>query len=429
MTRLIPWLTTVILLAGCYKSIGAGEDDPDTGNSDTDSNTSADADADSDGDADMDTDADMDSDTGPDAGSLLVCSEPAAKNCEDMEDPRLPILVDGSAILEDLTFIDIASGSGSEHEVGVLATGMQGSENRTVLFVVDLWELDQGRESGTYNYLTYEGDDSPIPVALTSNRDDTLGDNYIALICGDDVCFLAGSAATASEPAPLEAIGSSEFPFEAKLNDLDAPMHESGINQGKLWAVGDGVFSFDTTQWSIAIKPGMGALFNAIDLEFTWSGIEAVAVGDQGRIATLLNGAWTEPEIPTTADLVDVSICLNVSQCQLGQFSAVGQGGVVIDGIAHEHIDCNIFDGDLLSVKRYDNGYARDITIIGTSGGKTVRRSIRESRQEQPGFCRGASTSEPIIQALVFPTGCSSNEVFLTKTAILGYVEPTINCP
>ncbi|MCP4674122.1 MAG: hypothetical protein GY854_01100 [Deltaproteobacteria bacterium] len=71
MRHLSPWLVTLLLLVGCNKSSGSGEDGSDSGVADTESSTSADADSDvdtdSDSDSDMDTDGDSDSDSDTDA--------------------------------------------------------------------------------------------------------------------------------------------------------------------------------------------------------------------------------------------------------------------------------------------------------------------------------------------------------------------------
>ncbi len=67
MERLIPWLLTVLLLSGCYKSVGSRDENSDTGGSDTDSDADADSDSDTDGDSDADSDADTDSDTDGDS--------------------------------------------------------------------------------------------------------------------------------------------------------------------------------------------------------------------------------------------------------------------------------------------------------------------------------------------------------------------------
>ncbi len=60
-------LIAVLLLSGCYKSVGSEDKESDAGGSGTDTNTGTDGDSDSDIDSDVDTDTDTDSDSDGDA--------------------------------------------------------------------------------------------------------------------------------------------------------------------------------------------------------------------------------------------------------------------------------------------------------------------------------------------------------------------------
>jgi len=75
MTRLIPCLMAVLLLSGCYRSMGSEDKESDAGSSGTDTNTGAAADSDSDIDSDADTDADTDTYTDTDTHLDNSCLE------------------------------------------------------------------------------------------------------------------------------------------------------------------------------------------------------------------------------------------------------------------------------------------------------------------------------------------------------------------
>ncbi|MCP4678953.1 MAG: hypothetical protein GY854_26380 [Deltaproteobacteria bacterium] len=64
MVQFATYFLSALLLFGCYKSAGSGDDDSDAGgDSDTDADTDTDGDADTDVDADADSDVDADADT------------------------------------------------------------------------------------------------------------------------------------------------------------------------------------------------------------------------------------------------------------------------------------------------------------------------------------------------------------------------------
>jgi len=66
MKHLITWLMSMLLLWGCYKSVGSKDDGSEAGVAGIDTSSSGDADTDVDSNSDTDTDTDVDTGTFPD---------------------------------------------------------------------------------------------------------------------------------------------------------------------------------------------------------------------------------------------------------------------------------------------------------------------------------------------------------------------------
>ncbi len=248
--------------------------------------------------------------------------------------------------------------------------------------------------------------------AVASMEEDLAGDldcRIAAALCGPDSCALYELSSNEDPDAALVPMKNGEIPSELGqpikllyLNDLDSP---------RIVVAGNGVASFDANGWTTEVAPDTGGRLLSVSAKNISGEIVMAASGERGRL--LLYGSTGWQALATGVDVDLNSVALTQNRDGEIKVTAVGEGGVFVDGVIDDLHPCKIGEEDLAQIVY--SGY-NEYHMLTESGLRILRPDPRSGLRT----CNAATLLEGMIKADLFRCGIGLNSFYLYENGLLG---------
>jgi hypothetical protein len=306
-----------MLLGGCWRSAGSGENPSDGGENtggdvDTDADIDTDTDVDVDADGETDTDTDTDTDADADADADIPCPDWLTSPCEDQEPGALQMLFDAEQIGPGMKLVAMAPCS-----YGVLAYGEVDGGTETVFALVENGEAPFKILART----RFDEAEGLVPIdVVCGGRMAPVGSPPVCLarcyvlMCGNFGCELWSQERNPDQDdRTLHKVPGSEL----GISGVDMPGDVRGLTlsySDNICVLADGFYCWNLNEkeWSQPPPGEIGALLEDVDCNDMFvdppHGCRGpVAVGEGGRLAAFSDElGWRDMESTVNANLVTV---------------------------------------------------------------------------------------------------------------------------
>ncbi len=306
------------------------------------------------------TDTETESETSENPDDLMECPKVSPVFCDEKPDWYTPELryVSSSLAGEGATFDTVAwAGTRSvfysyhKFDVGLIGTRPNVNARELFFLVANIGPARNESVPYTVTPLTNLGESADIvDVAFGPTF------TWTAIIRDNNTPYLAQSSASSESEDSFV-----KMPEGTLLKDLNPKALE--IISDDIFVVGDGMVQFGLYGWRTRVAPGSGEPFNALDGRPT-SGDDpfVVAVGDGGRIVTVVNRVVTEVYSGIEEDLLDVAVLDISSPHHQGEYWAVGRQGHLVIGSETNQLICKVTDDAIINVD-----YFLDVNMMNAS--------------------------------------------------------------